>query len=744
MDARLFDAEGDDAGPAAGAGRARQVAVLLPVALDRTFTYAVPRGLDLAPGELVRVPLGGRDAFGVVWDGAGEEVAAARLKPVAARIAHPPLPAELRAFVAWVAAYTLTPLGLVLRMALRGTGEVGLGPAPRGGVTATGALPPRMTAARQRVLEAAGAAGQAWAKGDLARAAGVSAGVVEGLLGEGALVAVALPQPPPPGSGLTPDYARPHLGAVQAAVARARAASVAAGCFSTHLLEGVTGAGKTEVYLEAAAEALRRGRQVLVLLPEIALTKAIFERLAARFGAPPAEWHSAVSPRQRARTWEAVASGEAQVVVGARSALFLPFRALGAIIVDEEHDGGFKQEDMPTYHARDMAVVRARSAGVPAILVSATPSLESRVNAEAGRYHRHFLAQRHGGRPLPAIEIVDLLADPPPRGHFIAPALADAVGAALGRGEQALLFLNRRGFAPLTLCRACGHRLQCPNCTAWLVEHRFRGILACHHCGHSEPVPPACPRCGAAGTLTPVGPGVERVVDEARALFPAARLVALSSDLTTGADRLRAELHGIAEHRVDLVVGTQLVTKGHHFPALTLVGVVDADLGLGTGDPRAAERTFQLLEQVTGRAGRGARPGRGLIQTYDAQHPVMRALAAGQREAFYAAETAARAEAALPPFGRLASLVVAAPTRAEAEAHARVLARAFPEADGVRLLGPAEAPLAVLRGRHRQRLIVKAPRGCDLSGLLRAWLAAAAPPRGAVSVAVDVDPISFL
>ncbi|HVV93196.1 MAG TPA: primosomal protein N' [Hyphomicrobiales bacterium] len=740
-EAELFDG---DAGPAGATARVRRVEVLLPVALDRSFTYALPRGLDAQPGALVRVPLGGRDAFGVVWDGAGDALPAARLKPVAAVLDHPPLPAELRTFVDWVARYTLTPLGLVLRMALRGTGEVGFTPPPRIGVAATGMLPPRMTAARQRVLDAAGPPARGWAKGDLARAAGVSPGVIEGLLAARAFTEIALPVPPPPGSGLDPDHAPPRLNREQAEVARALAAAVSEGGFSTHLVEGVTGAGKTEVYLEAVAAALRARRQVLVLLPEIALTKAVFDRLAARFGAAPAEWHSALSARQRARTWEAVASGEAKVVVGARSALFLPFSALGAIVVDEEHDAGFKQEDMPVYHARDMAVVRARSAGVPAILVSATPSLESRINAEAGRYRRHLLPRRHGGQSLPAIEIVDLLKAPPPRGRFIAPALEEATRAALGRGEQALLFLNRRGYAPLTLCRACGHRLQCPNCTAWLVEHRLRRVLACHHCGHGEPVPEACPQCGAVGTLTPVGPGVERIVDEARAVFPDARLAVLSSDLTTGAERLREELHGIAEHRVDLVVGTQLVTKGHHFPDLTLVGVVDADLGLSTADPRAAERTFQLLDQVTGRAGRGARPGRGLVQTYDAQHPVMQALKAGRRDEFYAAEAEARADAALPPFGRLASIVVSAPERTEAESHARALARAFPEAEGIRLLGPAEAPLALLRGRHRQRLIVKAPRNCDLSGLIRAWLGAAPAPRGGTLVAIDVDPMSFL
>lgn len=719
----------------------KRVEVLLPVALDRSFTYSVPEEIDIAPGDIVEVPLGGGMQAGVVWGPGDENVPAKKLKPVAAAYDLPRLPSEIIKFVDWVVRYTLSPGGMVLRIALRGARNVGE-ESPKRAVITTGESPARITAARTRVLQIA-ADNLARIKSDLARDAGVSVGVVDGLVKEGALRIVELP-PDPIGSGLDADFAKPELNAEQSAVASELISSVRARKFSPHLLEGVTGSGKTETYLEAAAEAVRMGRQALILLPEIALTRVLIDRVAARFGSPPGEWHSTVAPRRRARTWEGAATGETQIVVGARSALFLPFKDLGVIIVDEEHDNGFKQDDTPIYHARDMAVVRAQISEIPVVLVSATPSIETRVNADAGRYRHHLLAERYGGRTLPDIELLDLRDDPPSPGRWIAPPLETEVRETLARGEQALLFLNRRGFAPLTLCRACGHRFQCPNCSSWLVEHRFRRQLVCHHCGHHEDVPPACPKCATPGKLAAVGPGVERIRDEAAELFPEARLSVLSSDITVGAERMRAELDAITGHEVDLVIGTQLVTKGHNFPDLTLVGVVDGDLGLGTSDPRAAERTFQLLEQVTGRAGRGAKPGRGVVQTYDPGHPVMQALKKHDGEAFYRAEIDARADAALPPFGRLASVVVSSPDKRQAELYARALAQIFPETPGIRLLGPAEPPLALIRGRHRMRLIIKAPRATDLSGFIRGWLANAPKAPGSLQVQIDVDPVSFV
>jgi primosomal protein N' (replication factor Y) len=545
-----------------------------------------------------------------------------------------------------------------------------------------------------------------------------------------------------------PDFLQADLTADQRAAAAALQATIAKGGYSVTLLDGVTGSGKTEVYFEGVADTIRGGRQSLILMPEIALTTQFLDRFSARFGTRPAAWHSELTPRQRARTWRAVADGEVSVVVGARSALFLPYADLGLIVVDEEHDPAYKQEDGVRYHARDMAVVRGHIAGIPVVLSSATPSIESEVNARRGRYARLALPERFGGQRLPSVEAIDLRRERPPPGRFISPVLAGAVAAAMERREQALLFLNRRGYAPLTLCRACGFRFACPNCDAWLVDHRFRRQLVCHHCGFAMPHPPTCPKCQAADSFVAVGPGVERLEEEVRTLFPQARLLVFSSDLVATIERMREELAAVAAGHFDIVIGTQLVAKGHHFPMLNLVGVIDADLGLSNGDPRAAERTFQLLHQVIGRAGRDAGVGVGLLQTHQPEHPVMRALIAQDREAFYAAEIGARERSGYPPFGRLASIVISGPDKHDTSAYARELARAAPlnenRMERVHVLGPAEAPLALVRGRHRLRLLIKAPRGYDLTAYLRRWLAKAPKRRGPIKLEIDVDPQSFL
>jgi len=720
----------------------RVVDVLLPVALDHAYSYRAPEGLALAPGDLVTVPIGTRAATAVVWaeNPKPNPRLDNRMKDVEDKLDVPPLKPELRNFIDWVSRYTLSPRGMVLRMALR-MGE-DLGPArERVGVRLAGPAPQRMTAARGRVL-ALLADRLARGKSDVAAEAGVSPGVIDGLVDEGTLESVVLP-PDPVARAPDPDFARPDLTAAQRDAAD-KLRAIANGGYGVTLLDGVTGSGKTQVYLEPVGEIIRRGRQALVLVPEIALTAQFLDRFAERFGVRPAEWHSQLSPRLRARTWRAVAAGEVSVIVGARSALFLPYADLGLIVVDEEHDPAYKQEDGVRYHARDMAVVRARGADIPIVLVSATPSVETEVNARRGRYARVHLPERFGNQHLPAIEAIDLRAEGPPRGRFIAPRLAAAVTTALERGEQALLFLNRRGYAPLTLCRNCGFRLACPNCDAWLVDHRFRRRLVCHHCGFAMPPPALCPHCQAADSFVAVGPGVERLEQEAAELFPQSRILVLSSDLVESVERLRQELDDVAAGRFDIIIGTQLVAKGHHFPKLNLVGVIDADLGLSNGDPRAAERTFQLLHQVVGRAGREEGRGIGYLQTHQPEHPVMRALIAGDRDAFYTSEIDLREKTHYPPFGRLASLVVSAPERPTAESYARRLAAISPRADDVRVLGPAEAPLAVVRGRHRFRLLVKSPRAFDLSAYLREWVAAAPKRKSNLKLDIDVDPQSFL
>jgi primosomal protein N' (replication factor Y) (superfamily II helicase) len=725
----------------------RVVDVLVPVALDRAYSYRVPDGLALAPGDIVSVPLGAREATGVVWtENPKPDIRLDnRLKDIDQKLEFPPLKPELRTFVDWVANYTVNSRGMVLRMCLRMGEHLGE-ERERVGVRLAGAAPQRMTPARQRVL-ALLADGMLRGKSEAARESGVSAGVIDGLIDEGTLQTVVLP-PEPVAEQPDPDFAQPEFSAAQRAATDALKATVAKGGYTVTLLDGVTGSGKTEVYFEAVADTIRSGKQSLILMPEIALTAQFLDRFTARFGTRPAEWHSELTPRRRARSWAAVAKGEASVVVGARSALFLPYADLGLIVVDEEHDPAYKQEDGVHYHARDMAVVRGHIAKIPIVLSSATPSVESEANARRGRYQRLALPERFGGQRLPSIEAIDLRAASPPRGRFISPVLAGEVKTALERREQALLFLNRRGYAPLTLCRACGFRFSCPNCAAWLVDHRFRKQLVCHHCGFAMPHPANCPKCSAQDSFVACGPGVERLEEEVHELFPEARVLVLSSDLVATVERMREEFAEIAEGRFDVIIGTQLVAKGHNFPMLNLVGVVDGDLGLSNGDPRAAERTFQLLHQVVGRAGRDAGIGRGFLQTHQPDHPVMRALIAQDREAFYDAEIELREKTHYPPFGRLASIVVSGADKHETMAYARELARAAPinenAKDGVRMLGPAEAPLALIRGRHRMRLLLKAARNYDLSAYLRRLLAKAPKRRGTIKLDIDVDPQSFL
>jgi primosomal protein N' (replication factor Y) len=720
------------------------VPVLLPLALPAPYDYLVPEGMHVEPGQFVVVPLGPVERLGVVWP-RGEEPVGRPVDPKKLRAIIevlddvPPLPRVSLDFAAWVANYTLSTPGMVLRMMMSASAAFAP-PSPRYGVRLAGPAPTRMTPARARVLEAA-SNGLIFVKSSLAEIAGVSPGVIDGLVDAGTLLTEPLPDNW--GQPLDPSAERARLTPQQTDAARELLANTSDG-FTVTLLDGVTGSGKTEVYFEAIAQALERGHQALVLMPEIALTSQFLARCEQRFGGRPAEWHSEVSAPMRGRVWRAVAEGKVKLVVGARSALFLPFPDLGLIVVDEEHDAGYKQEDRVAYQARDMAVLRASLGTFPGVLSSATPSIESLVNVAQGRYRRIRLEQRYQNVGLPQIAAIDMRASPPERGRWLSPVLVEAMEQTLARGEQVLLFLNRRGYAPVTLCRKCGFRFECPNCSAWLVEHRFRRRLECHHCGTFVPLPETCPNCGAEHSLVPCGPGVERIAEEIAERFPEARRVILSSDLMPNVSELRETLREIEEREVDVIVGTQLVAKGHHFPGLALVGVIDADLGLAHADPRAAERTFQLLNQVTGRAGREAVKGSGLLQTYMPEHPVIAALVGGDRDAFLTREIEARKAATMPPFGRLAALLVTSSNRETAEGYARAVARSAPHAAKIEVLGPAEAPLSVIRGRHRFRLLVKAPREADLQAYLRLWLGAAPKPKGDVRLVVDVDPYSFL
>jgi len=716
--------------------------ILLNAALG-PLDYRVPQGMAVEPGQIVVAPLGPRPMIGVVWEADRfpdvPPVGDNRLRPLLGVIDAPPLPAPLRRLIEWTADYYLAPPAAVLRMALASMSAL------EGDKTvieyrAGPALPARMTPQRAQALERIGER-QGLVR-ELAAIGGVSDAVIRGLVKQGALEAVTvstdLPFPLP-----DPDHVQLTLSEAQQAAADRLVGHVRDARFQAVLLDGVTGSGKTETYFEAVAQALRQGRQTLVLLPEIALTEPFLARFEARFGCLPVAWHSGLRQSERRRAWRAISRGEAAVVVGARSALFLPYPRLGLIVVDEAHETSFKQEEGVRYHARDVAVMRGLMEGCPVVLASATPAIETRHQVELGRYEEIKLPSRYGGAEMPEVIGIDLTRDPPDRGRWLAPPLVAAMRDTLERGEQALLFLNRRGYAPLTLCRHCGYRFQCPNCSAWMVEHRLTRRLACHHCGHSIPTPETCPECHEGDALVACGPGVERIADEVKALFPQARTAIVTSDTLWSPARAAAFVRDVAGGAIDIIVGTQLVTKGYHFPELTLVGVIDADLGLEGGDLRAAERTYQQIVQVSGRAGRGQKPGRVFIQTRLPQAPVIRALLDRDEAAFYAAETAGRRSANAPPFGRFAAIIVSDTDAALARQTAQRIGNAAPRAEGFDVYGPAEAPLAVLRGRHRYRLLVHARRAVDLQDIVRRWLAGI-DWKSSTRVGVDVDPYSFV
>ena len=717
--------------------------ILFPLPLPEPFDYAIPGGLAVEPGSYVRAPLGKTERTGVVWEVKDRASGDTReLKPVLDVFPVPPMTGAMRSFVSFAARYNVAHPGHVLAMVLRARG--GLTPSPTQTLyVPTGHRSNRMTDARIKVLDAACETGPANAA-ELARQAGVSPGVVKGLVDAGSLEAreVVTDQP----------YDQPvnfgrgaHLTDEQRAAGETLRAAIAKGGFQPFLLDGITGSGKTEVYFEAIAEALSRAEdaQVLVLLPEIALTQAVLKRFEERFGAPPAPWHSSLSDAERRRTWRETAHGRARIVIGARSALFLPFRNLKLLIIDEEHDTSFKQEDGVTYHARDMGVMRAKLEDAAIILASATPALETVVNAEAGRYKRLKLSARPGAAKLPEIELVDLRTDPPEKGHWLSSKLTHAMQETFEAGEQSLLFLNRRGYAPLVICKSCGERLKSPATESWLTEHRYTNRLVCHLTGWSMPKPKACPHCGAKDSLMGVGPGVERVAEEVRQMLPDARVEIFSSDTAQTGEDTRGIVERMAAGEIDVLIGTQIVAKGHNFPNLTLVGIVDADSSMKGGDLRAGERTFQLLSQVAGRAGRAERPGRALVQTYATENPAMIALAEGDRDGFLQIERDVRAELGLPPFGRMAALILSAPSPQMIEEAGRITGAAAPNGEGITVYGPAPAPIAMLRGRHRIRFLVTSPRDVDLSAYMTAWLAGLKLPN-AVRISADVDPYSFL
>ena len=718
--------------------------VLLPLPLGRAYTYAIPDNLlaeiPLEYGDFVSVPLGSRELYGVVWEGKVGDISPEKIKYIISRINIPPMPKSTRRFVEWVSKYNMASIGLVLKM-LMSVPDALNPPKQVIAYSLCTKIPKiKMTPARHKIVEVLKGVDHLSSQ-DIVKLSGVSQNVVKGFFKVGALKRVNLI---PKSVFETPNWETPGpiLNDKQALAAKKIRTDVKRGKFTVTLLEGVPGSGKTEVYLEGICEALSKGKQALVLLPEIALGAQWFERFKERFGCGPAEWHSDLTQANRRKTWRAVATGEAKVVVGARSALFLPYANLGVIIIDEEHDQSFKQEDGVIYNARDMAVVLANLTKIPITLVSATPSLESLQNVVQGRYGHFNLPDRYGGAQLPDITIIDMRESKPDIGKYLSPELIKALRVTFDAKEQALLFLNRRGYAPLTLCKSCGYRFQCSHCTAWLVEHRFIGHLLCHHCGYQITKPEKCPSCDKEDELFACGPGVERIAEEFNELFPEIRAeIAVSDNLQTPGQA--QNLVSLIENRdIDLIIGTQIVAKGYHFPYLTLVGVIDADVGLTGGDIRALERTYQLLYQVSGRAGRGERQGRVLVQTYDPENAVMLALKDADHRNFIDTLTLDRERHHMPPFGRLAGVIISGKDEQSVDQGAFNLARTAPQDHGVTTLGPAPAPLAVLRGRHRRRFLVKADKEVNIQARIHSWLKASVLPRK-VRVQLDIDPYSF-
>ena len=721
------------------------VGVLLTLPFNQLFDYQTDENLAL--GQIVEVPFGKEKQIGVVRSLTGStDISADKIKPISKVFAFPPLQKELLEFVDWVAQYNLAPRGAVLKMVLsvRSVFE----PSPMttlytlsGKTLAEAKL--KNSDARWRVMDLLQHA--PYTRQEIAQGAGVSQSVIKTLIDAEVLKPIYIENKT---EFLDPvgDYQKVALTTPQKAAAQVLCQKIGNG-FSVTLLDGVTGSGKTEVYFEAIAQAIEQGKQVLIMVPEISLTAQWLGRFQRRFGVRPAVWHSGLSMRERTQTWKAIIEGRVKVVIGARSALFLPYTDLGLIVIDESHDHSFKQEDAVNYQGRDMAVVRAKIEHFPLILSTATPDLETLANVDDGKYDRVVLQSRFANAVLPQIKIIDIKKDKPQKGEWgvswLTPTLVQALEDNINRGEQSVLFLNRRGYAPLLICRDCGHRMECPSCSSWLTEHKSSHKLLCHHCGYFDEIPSVCPHCGSKDGLTACGPGVERVAEEAIMRFPNAKVGILSSDNAASFAAVSQIIEKMERHEIDILVGTQIIAKGHHFPNLTLVGIVDADLGLMGSDLRAAEQTYQLLSQVAGRAGRGDKSGVVYVQTTYPDNNVLKALLQNNRDIFMDFEKKSRRLLHYPPYGKLAAIIVSSAKQQAASRVATDLGRSAPHTDFISVLGPAPAPLFMLRDKYRYRLLLKTARQINIQRVLQEWLKMVNIPAN-VRVEIDIDPYSFM
>lgn len=728
------------------------VKVLIPNVANSGYDYRLtaPAGL----GTFVRVTVMNRPYIGVVYGIGDSGLPAAKIKNVS-DVFSQKLAVEDLQWIQKMSQWTLMSPGAVLRLIVNVPDAFS---PPR--VEQLYSFIPndsvRMTDSRQAVADAfASNDNEPMSVSDIQNIAHVSSAVVRAMIKNGTLMQRdARPKAAPPVAIQYKDTGTVKLNAQQSDAASAIGGAIDAGGFSVFLLDGITGSGKTQVYFDAAWRAYSRGAAVLLMMPEIALTAQFMSRFADRFGAPPVVWHSNLTAARRREIWRGVLNGDIKMVVGTRSALFLPWQNLGLIVVDEEHDTSYKQEDMGNYHARDMAVLRAKIAGFPVVLASATPSAETLHNVAQGKYGLLKLSSRFGGAVLPEIKTIDLRENRPaeymragddaqttPQTGMLSAPLCAAIEQNLTAGRQVMLFINRRGFAPIVQCKKCGWTAQCPDCSVSMTYHKHLGKLLCHMCGRTAPMPDTCPDCGAAVSMR--GAGLEKIQEEVAIKFPAARTALVSSDTIASRQALERLVAKMENREIDIVIGTQILAKGHHFPNLTLVGVVDADMGLFGTDFRAAEHTFQQLFQVAGRAGRGELPGTVLLQTYQPDHPVLRAICAGDRDAFMATDMAARRDAKMPPFGQLIALVVEGPKEAILQKYCADLAAAAPVANGAKIMGPIAAQVYQIRGLYRMRFLIAGDARANLQPLVSHWIAKVRTPAN-IRVKIDVGPVNFM
>ncbi|HJD60330.1 MAG TPA: primosomal protein N' [Rickettsia endosymbiont of Omalisus fontisbellaquei] len=507
------------------------------------------------------------------------------------------------------------------------------------------------------------------------------------------------------------------------------------------IIKGVTGSGKTEIYFHLIADYLAKGKQVLVMLPEIALSTQIINRFIERFGFEPIVWNSSVTKAQKKMILRGILSDKVKVVIGARSSLFLPFKNLGLVVIDEEHDDSYKQDDGILYNARDTAIVRSKFDKAQIVLCSATPSIETMYNVEIGKYQLITLVNRYKNVDLPNIEMIDMTKEKLSKNSYLSKILIEAIKSNLDNKRQTLLFLNRRGYAPLMLCKACGHRFTCKFCSSWMVVHKATKKLECHHCGYQSKIFNSCPECLEDEALTICGPGIERIEEEVKALFPESKIAVISKDHAKNPEKIAQLLHQMENLEIDILIGTQIITKGYHFPNLTLVGVIDADLGSNNADLRASERTFQLLHQVGGRAGRGDSKGVVYLQSYYPDNIIFSYVKTGDEENFFANELEIRKSADMPPFSKMASVILSGSSESKILEIARDMVRIAPKAN-VKILGPASSLMSKLAGKYRYRILIIADKKFNLQKYLKFWLSLIKIP-SFCQIKIDIDPKSF-